>query len=243
MAPHVAASRHAQIKLLDAASWHGIDDARREIKEAANRGGLTSGRGRLNVRREWYQIERRARSVNFRFNISRLIHQSGGHFGVLGCLGDPKQNRRLTHEVLFAYHCRSLGIPAPHIPSRSRAFVPGPMVQKCTWRFLGTTRNLGQKSRNRNRVVLLRGNNDDDIAEPCNARYFANRLDAMLHWTERQRIPGDRAPMGKPRSAADTPAMSSLLVGCCAAEMSLIDQYSRASGINDKRVRYSFKNQ
>jgi hypothetical protein len=74
------------------------------MKEAANRGGLTSGRGRLNVRREWYQIERSAQFVNFRFNISRFIHQSDGHSRVLGGLGDPKQNRSLRRKVRFCDH-------------------------------------------------------------------------------------------------------------------------------------------
>jgi hypothetical protein len=52
--------------------------------------------GWLNVRRLGCQIERLAQFVNSRFNISRFIHQSGMHLGVLSCSSDPKQYRRLT---------------------------------------------------------------------------------------------------------------------------------------------------
>jgi hypothetical protein len=102
-----------------------INDAWLEMKEAANQAALRSLCGRLNVRRQRRQIEWRAQFVNFRFSISRFIHQIGGHFGGLGCLGDPKQDRRLTHEVLFSDHgLFPLVSQPPRIPCRSRAFVP-----------------------------------------------------------------------------------------------------------------------
>jgi hypothetical protein len=37
---------HAQIELLNAARWHGINDARLAMKEAANWGGLIRRSGR-----------------------------------------------------------------------------------------------------------------------------------------------------------------------------------------------------
>ena len=90
---------------------------------------LSSCRGRLNVRCPRGQIAGRVQFVNLRLNISSFIHESGGHLGVLGSLCNPKQNRRLTHEILFSDHCGSPWYPSsPEGSCRSRGLVPG----KCT---------------------------------------------------------------------------------------------------------------
>ena len=43
----------------------------------------------------------------------RLVEQSCGNPGVRCCFSQPKQDRRLTHEVLFTDHLFPRGIPAP----------------------------------------------------------------------------------------------------------------------------------
>jgi hypothetical protein len=94
----------AVLEMIDNEIFADRDDANGPNEKAANWAALRSRCCRRLNRRQWGQIRRRARSVNFRFKISRFIHESGGYLGVLGCLGDPKQDRRLTHEVLLSDH-------------------------------------------------------------------------------------------------------------------------------------------
>jgi hypothetical protein len=75
--------------------------------EAANWGGLPSCRGRLNVRCEGRRMRRRAWFVYLQIEVGRLVQESCGNLGVLCCFGQPKQDRRLTHEVLFSDHLTS----------------------------------------------------------------------------------------------------------------------------------------
>ena len=75
-----------------------------EMKEAANRGGLPLRRGRLNVRCAGRRVRQRARFVHPQFNIGCFFKESCGDLGVCCCFSQPKQDRRLTHEVLFSNH-------------------------------------------------------------------------------------------------------------------------------------------
>src|ERR1700704_1533462 len=74
------------------------------MKEAANRGGLPSRRRWLNVRCERRRVARRAWFVHLQFEIGRFVQEGCGNLGVRCCFSQPKQDRRLTHEVLFSYH-------------------------------------------------------------------------------------------------------------------------------------------
>src|SRR3981081_685171 len=74
------------------------------MKEAANRGGLPSRRGWLNVRCERRRVARRAWFVHLQFEIGRFVQKGCGNLGVRCCFSQPKQDRRLTHEVLFSNH-------------------------------------------------------------------------------------------------------------------------------------------
>src|SRR5712671_3144013 len=95
------------------------------MKEAANRGGLPSRRGWLNVRCERRRVARRARFVHLQFEIGRFVQESCGNLGVRCCFSQPKQDRRLTHEVLFSDHLYfPRGIPAPMQLLGNWAFVP-----------------------------------------------------------------------------------------------------------------------
>src|SRR6266850_6241619 len=83
------------------------------MKEAANCGGLPSRRGRLNVRCEGLRVRRRAWFVHLQFEIGRFVQKSCGNLGVRCCFSQTKQDRRLTHKVLFSDH----GLLSPWYPS------------------------------------------------------------------------------------------------------------------------------
>src|SRR5258705_10682262 len=83
------------------------------MKEAANGGGLPSRRCGLNVRCEGLRVRRRAWFVHLQFKIGRFVQKSCGNLGVRCCFSHPKQDRRLTHEVLFSDH----GLLSPWYPS------------------------------------------------------------------------------------------------------------------------------
>jgi hypothetical protein len=74
------------------------------MKKAANEAAFSSRRGRLNVRCEERRARRRAGFVHLQFKIRRFVQESCGNLGVLCCFGQPKHDRRLTHEVLFSDH-------------------------------------------------------------------------------------------------------------------------------------------
>src|SRR6266446_2930760 len=103
-----------------------------QMKEPTNGGGLPSRRGRLNVRCQGLRVGRRAWFVHLQFKIGRFVQKSCGNLGVRCCFSQPKQDRRLTHEVLFSDHvCWPRGTPAPPTPLRaSQVFVPGNCVTK-----------------------------------------------------------------------------------------------------------------
>src|SRR5258705_5909496 len=93
--------------------------------EAANRGRPPSCRGRLNVRCEGRRVRRRAWFVYLQVEVGRLVQESCGNLGVLCCFGQPKQDRRLTHEVLFSDHLTSPVVSQRRCNySRIGAFVP-----------------------------------------------------------------------------------------------------------------------
>src|SRR4051812_25114732 len=88
------------------------------MKEAANLCALPSRRGRLNIRCQGLRVRRRAWFVHLQFKIGRFVQKSG-NLWVRCCFSQPKQDRRLPHEILFSDHVRCpRGIPAP-TPLRS----------------------------------------------------------------------------------------------------------------------------
>jgi len=50
-------------------------------------------------------VRRRARLVHFQFKIGCFVQESCGNPGVCCCFSQPKQDHRLTHEILFSNHC------------------------------------------------------------------------------------------------------------------------------------------
>jgi hypothetical protein len=50
-------------------------------------------------------VRRRARFVHLQFKIGCFVQESCGNPGVCCCFSQPKQDHRLTHEVLFSNHC------------------------------------------------------------------------------------------------------------------------------------------
>jgi len=101
------------------------------MKEAANGGGLPSRRGPLNVRCNGRQVRRRAWFVHLQFKIGRFVQKSCGNLGVRCCFSHPKQDRRLTHEVLFSNHVGyPRGIPAPTPLRASRGIRSGELCYK-----------------------------------------------------------------------------------------------------------------
>jgi len=104
--------------------------------EAASGGGLPSPRGRLDVRCNGRQVRRRACPVHLQFKISRFVQESCGNLGVRCCFSQPKQDRRLTHEILFSDHvCYPRGIPAPTPLRASRGIRSGELCYKVNFIF------------------------------------------------------------------------------------------------------------
>src|SRR6266481_7526934 len=70
-------------------------------------------------------MRRRAWFVHLQFEVGRFVQESCGNLGVRCCFSQPKQDRRLTHEVLFSDHLYfPRGIPAPMQLLGNWAFVP-----------------------------------------------------------------------------------------------------------------------
>ncbi len=86
-------------------------------------GGSMSGVRGLRVRR-------RAWLVHLQFKIGRFVQKSCGILGIRCCFSQPKQDRRLTHEVLFSDHVRCpRGIPAPTPLRATRDSFRGTVLQ------------------------------------------------------------------------------------------------------------------
>src|SRR5258706_5842858 len=61
----------------------------------------------LNIRRLSTRLPRRTRLIDLRFKISRFLNQNGSKLRVVGCPGELEKRRRLTHEIIPAYHAGS----------------------------------------------------------------------------------------------------------------------------------------
>src|SRR5258708_26069312 len=88
----------------------------------------------LNIRCLRTRLRRRARLVNLRFQISRFLNQDGSKLRVGGCLGELEKRRRLTHEILSAYHAGSPYCPAENITQKP-AFGSVRSIKVNTWNF------------------------------------------------------------------------------------------------------------
>ncbi len=88
----------------------------------------------LNIRCSRTRLRRRARLVNLRFQISRFLNQDGSKLRVGGCLGELEKRRRLTHEIIPAYHAGS-----PSTTQRKNTAVGSLVPSRCakvnTWNF------------------------------------------------------------------------------------------------------------
>ena len=67
----------------------------------ASSGGTGFG---IDIRRLRTWVRRRTRFINLRFKIGRLLNQDGSKLRVCGFLGKLEKRRRLTREIVPAYH-------------------------------------------------------------------------------------------------------------------------------------------
>jgi hypothetical protein len=106
------------------------------------------------------RVRRRARLIDLRFQISRFLNQEGGKLRVGSCLGELENRRRLTHEIIPAYHDvpRALVSPAQIHHAGTGNLVPCGCIKVNTWNFArgGSTEGT-RKGSERTRSRLTQG--------------------------------------------------------------------------------------
>jgi hypothetical protein len=73
----------------------------------------------LDIRRLRTRVWRRAPLINSRFKVSRFLNQDDRKVRVGGCLGELEKRRRLTHEIIPAYHTGAPYCPAENITQKA----------------------------------------------------------------------------------------------------------------------------